>query len=93
MSEAEVSYLDLRAQVSGPPMLIGLHVGCTTGGGRGSGARRRYTPFPNVKMLKKLTQAPVPVLPPSVRALRVTMAMRNTHFGAQYVLLESETAL
>ena len=45
------------------------------------------------KTLKKLTQAPVPVLPPSVRALRVTMAMRNAHFGARYVLLESETAL
>ena len=48
---------------------------------------------PHFLMLKKLTQAPVPVLPPSVRALRVTMAMRNTHFGARYVLLESETAL
>jgi len=36
------------------------------------------------KTLKKLTQAPAPVLPSSVRSLRVTMAMRNAHFGARH---------
>jgi len=36
------------------------------------------------KTLQKLTKTPVPVLPSSVRSLRVTMAMRNAHFGARH---------
>ncbi|KAF8310873.1 hypothetical protein DL93DRAFT_2084063 [Clavulina sp. PMI_390] len=36
------------------------------------------------KVMERLTAKPLPVLPSSVRALRITMAAKNAHYGARH---------
>lgn len=46
-----------------------------------------------LKVLQTLKQEPLPLLGPSVRSLRITLAERNAHYGARYVLFRSSVAL